>query len=160
MLPMMTWTLAQVEVEAPVETDGPPQDQAPAQAGSPDGNAAEVGPVTQQDGSTTDLPLADGETGGGGGAGGIEMFWLVMIGVLILMFVLSTLRQRKDQKHRQHMLNELSKGDEVQTIGGERGKVVELRDDEVVLKVDENSNTRIRFARAAIQSVLTDDKKD
>jgi len=56
------------------------------------------------------------------------------------------------------MLAALKKGDKVQTAGGILGTVVEVRDSEVVVKVDENANTRLRFARSAIQAVLDDQK--
>jgi preprotein translocase subunit YajC len=54
------------------------------------------------------------------------------------------------------MLAELSKNDRVVTIGGVIGTVVEVRENEVVLKVDESSNTRMRFSRNAIQSLVAE----
>jgi preprotein translocase subunit YajC len=45
----------------------------------------------------------------------------------------------------------------VQTIGGILGAVVEVRDEDVVLKVDESSNTKIRVIRDAIKSVTCDE---
>jgi preprotein translocase YajC subunit len=42
----------------------------------------------------------------------------------------------------------------VVTIGGIVGTVVATRDDEVVLKVDESTNTKMTFVRKAIQRVL------
>ena len=56
------------------------------------------------------------------------------------------------------MLSALKKGDEVQTIGGVLGKVIETRDDRVLLKVDESSNAKMWFTRAAIQRVITEEK--
>jgi preprotein translocase subunit YajC len=44
------------------------------------------------------------------------------------------------------------------TAGGILGSVVEVRDTEVVLKVDESSNTKIKFTRDAIKRVLTEDE--
>jgi preprotein translocase subunit YajC len=44
----------------------------------------------------------------------------------------------------------------VQTIGGVIGTIVEVKDAEVVVKIDETTNTKIRFARSAIQQVLED----
>jgi preprotein translocase subunit YajC len=38
------------------------------------------------------------------------------------------------------------------------GTVVEAREDEVVLKVDETSNTKIKFTRSAIHRVLEEEK--
>ena len=49
----------------------------------------------------------------------------------------------------------LAKGSKVQTIGGILGTVVEVRDDELIVKVDENSNTRLRFAKSAVTTVLS-----
>ena len=49
--------------------------------------------------------------------------------------------------------------DTVQTIGGVIGSIVEVKNDSVVLKVDESSNTRITFSRSAIQQVLNSDTK-
>jgi preprotein translocase subunit YajC len=49
------------------------------------------------------------------------------------------------------MLSALAKGDKVTSIGGICGTVVEVRDDELVVKVDENNNMRLRFARWAIR---------
>ena len=51
-------------------------------------------------------------------------------------------------------MSAIKKHDRVQTIGGVIGAIVEVKPDEVVLKVDESSNTRITFARSAIQQVL------
>ena len=45
----------------------------------------------------------------------------------------------------------LKKGDKVTSIGGICGTVVEVRDDELVVKVDENNNIRLRFSRWAIR---------
>jgi preprotein translocase subunit YajC len=53
------------------------------------------------------------------------------------------------------MVSAIKKHDRVQTIGGVIGSVVEIKPDYVVLKVDESSNTRITFARSAVQQVLT-----
>jgi preprotein translocase subunit YajC len=75
----------------------------------------------------------------------IVVFWFILFG-----------SQRKEKKKRQQMLAELSKNDRVVTIGGVIGTVVEVRENEVVLKVDESSNTRMRFSRNAIQSLVAE----
>jgi len=48
----------------------------------------------------------------------------------------------------------------VQTIGGILGTVIEAREGDVLLKVDESSNTKIRFARSAIHRVLEEEKSE
>jgi len=63
--------------------------------------------------------------------------------------------QKRDRKKREALISAIKKHDRVQTIGGVVGSVVDVKPDYVVLKVDESSNTRITFTRAAIQQVLT-----
>jgi len=103
------------------------------------------------------LTGADGQPGGGGQnqnpLGGT--FMLVMLGALAFMIIFSMIGPRREKKRRQAMLDSIKKHDTVQTVGGVIGAIVELKPDFVVLKVDESSNTRIRFARASIQQVLT-----
>jgi preprotein translocase subunit YajC len=71
---------------------------------------------------------------------------------------MTTMAGRKEKKKRAQMLSGVKRGDRVQTIGGEIGSIVELSDTEMVLRVDEASNTRIRFARSALQQVLREGK--
>jgi preprotein translocase subunit YajC len=81
----------------------------------------------------------------------------LMVGVLILyLFVFRSKRQQ--DKKRSDMLSTLKRGDRVQTIGGILGTVVEARDTDVLLKVDESSNTKIRFSRSAIHRVIEEEK--
>lgn len=78
---------------------------------------------------------------------------LLVLGLIVLyLFVFRT--KRTQDKQRKDMLSNLKRGDKVQTIGGILGTVLEARDTEVVLKVDEGSNTKMRFARSAIHRVL------
>ena len=83
---------------------------------------------------------------------------LLMLGVIWIMLVI--LPKRKQDKSRQNMLKEMKRGDEVRTIGGIIGKIVEARDDRVLLKVDESSNAKIWFDRSAIARVTAEDSKD
>lgn len=82
----------------------------------------------------------------------------LMLIVLVIFYVVMIRSKRRQDRQRQDMLNSLKKGDRVQTIGGILGTIVETRDDEVVVKVDESSNTKIRFTRGAIHRVLEAEK--
>ena len=86
-----------------------------------------------------------------------QMFILVLIMAVMWFFVLRG--KRNQDKSRKNMLSELKKGDRVQTIGGIIGTVVEAREDSVLVKVDESTNTKIKFSRPAIHRVLTEDGK-
>ena len=76
--------------------------------------------------------------------------------VIVLIWWVSTRSRGKERKRYEHMLQSLKKNDRVQTIGGILGTVVDVRDNEVVLKVDEASNVKMRFNRSAIKEVLHD----
>jgi preprotein translocase subunit YajC len=82
----------------------------------------------------------------------------ILLGILVLYFFVFRSKKVQDRK-RQDMLGQLKKGDRVQTIGGILGTVIEARDTEVLLKVDESSNTKIRFARNAIHRVVEEEAK-
>jgi preprotein translocase subunit YajC len=86
-------------------------------------------------------------------AGMMNLFYILML-VLLAMIIFSILGNRRERKKRESMIASIKKHDKVQTIGGVIGSIVELKPDFVVLKVDESSNTRITFARSAIQQVI------
>lgn len=96
---------------------------------------------------------------------GIESFFLnsgpmtIMLVVLVLMWVFIFSSKRKEDRKKRDLLGNIKRGDEVQTIGGIIGKVVQAEKDKVLLKVDESSNTKIWFARNAIFRVLGEEAK-
>jgi preprotein translocase subunit YajC len=93
----------------------------------------------------------------GGAGGGLGFFWIVILFMIVLMLIMST-SGRRQRKEREKMLAAIKRNDRVQTVGGLIGTVVELTDSEMVLRVDETSNTRIRFARSAVQQILREAK--
>ncbi|MHC5114744.1 MAG: preprotein translocase subunit YajC [Planctomycetota bacterium] len=99
-----------------------------------------------------------GAAGGGGAAPGNpfgSQFMLFALVILVVMIVVSTIGPRRERKRKEAMLSAIKKHDRVQTIGGVIGAIVEVKPDFVVLKVDESSNTRMTFARSAIQQVIS-----
>jgi preprotein translocase subunit YajC len=86
-----------------------------------------------------------------------NVFFLVIFAMLLFFVFSSSKTKRNEQKQRDDMLKNMKRGDRVMTAGGILGSVVDVRDSEVVLKVDESSNTKIKFSRDAIKKVLTDD---
>jgi len=87
------------------------------------------------------------------GGNPLSMFMPLILIFVVFYFILIRPRQ-KEQRRREQMLKELKKYDRVMTIGGIIGTVVEVREDEVTLKVDESSNTRLRLGRSAVQRVI------
>lgn len=89
---------------------------------------------------------------------GSPMFMLLLMLGLFYFFVMGG--KRKEERKRQDMLGSLKKGDRVQTIGGIIGSVIDARDQDVLLKVDETNNTKIKFTRSAIHRVLDEEKSE
>ena len=92
--------------------------------------------------------------GGPAGGSGFLIMMMVLLGTMVLFSVMSG---RREKKKRAELLGSIKKHDKVMTIGGVLGTVVEMKDDAVVLKVDETSNTRITFSKSAISQVMPQD---
>lgn len=82
-------------------------------------------------------------------------FLLPMLLALGIFYFLMFRGQKKDKQRHAQMLANLKRNDRVQTIGGVLGTVVDTREEEVVLKVDETNNVKMRFNRSAIKEVLS-----
>ena len=116
--------------------------------GAPSGGGAPAGtPVEGADGA------AGAPAGPPAGGSGFQMMLPLLFGLMIFMVVTSMMSGRKEKKKRAELMAGLKRRDKVQTIGGVIGTIAEIKSDEVVLKVDHGSNTRIRFARSAIPQV-------
>ena len=84
---------------------------------------------------------------------------LIFIGLMIVVMYLLLFRgpRKKQQQHKQ-MVQSLQKNDRIRTIGGIIGTIVEVKDDEITLKVDESSNTKIKITPSAVGKNLSKDK--
>lgn len=105
-------------------------------------------------GATGEAAPAGPQPGAPAGGGVANYLPFLMIGMVVIMILSSVMSGRKQKKQREQLLGGVKKSDRVQTIGGVIGTVVELRDDAMVLKVHEASNTRVTFARSALQTIL------
>ena len=83
---------------------------------------------------------------------------LIFLGVMFLLMYMILFRgPRKKQQQQKQMIQSLTKNDKVQTIGGIIGTVVDIKDNEVTLKVDESNNTKIKILRSAIGKNMSKD---
>jgi len=84
---------------------------------------------------------------------------LILFGLMfvVMYFLLFRGPRKKQQQHRQ-MVQSLQKNDKIRTIGGIIGTVVDIKDDEITLKVDESNNIKIKIASSAIGKNLSKDK--
>ena len=118
-------------------------------------------PVTAED-TTTTTTVPNDPNGTGGRPPGKNLLGsygnLLFLGVMFLLMYMILFRgpRKKQQQHKQ-MVQNLSKNDKVRTIGGIIGTVVDIKGDEVTLKVDESNNTKIKVISSAIGKNLSKD---
>jgi preprotein translocase subunit YajC len=134
------WMLAAAQ-----ETDGPlvTMEEAPASTTTTtqDNGAA---PLPEETERTPQSPLM------------LVMFLILGVYIFLIMFR----GPKKKQQEHQKMVASLKKNDRVQTIGGILGTVLDVRDDEILLKIDEGNNTKMRFVPSAIARVLSNGKTE
>ena len=83
----------------------------------------------------------------GGGYSG-----LIMIALIFVVFWLFFIRpQNKKQKEEQKFRESLQKGDDVVTIGGIHGKVVEVKATTIMISID--NNVKIEVEKSAISAI-------
>jgi preprotein translocase subunit YajC len=85
--------------------------------------------------------------------------WLpfLIMGLMLVLFFRTSAKQRREL---QKALSALKKNDRVVTSGGILGTVVAVKDneDEVTLKTDDASNTRIRVLKSSVVKILSDNQ--
>jgi preprotein translocase subunit YajC len=91
--------------------------------------------------------------GGEGSPGGMGslMTFLPFIAIIAIFYFLIIRPQNKKQKETQKMLGALKKGDRIVTIGGIHGTIQSVKEQSVIVKVDDS--VKIEFNRSAISSV-------
>ena len=86
------------------------------------------------------------------GVGGSPIFFFVMLGVLVLVFIFTSRSQKKRDKEVNDMRENLQVGDEITTIGGIIGKIVSIKEETILVETGRD-RTRIRFLRSAVRNV-------
>jgi preprotein translocase subunit YajC len=82
--------------------------------------------------------------------------FIPLILIFAIFYFLLLRPQQKRQKERNAMLASLKKGDKVITIGGLHGTIMDLTDERLQLKV--NENTRLTFERSAVNAVVNEEE--
>ena len=82
----------------------------------------------------------------------------ILIVLMVAMFAIMIIPQRRRDKKVKDMLGSLKAGDRVRTIGGIYGRVVAITDRTVVIETSED-RVRMEFVKSAIGSVGTLDQQ-
>ena len=86
--------------------------------------------------------------------GGGWSMWIMLILIFVVMWFFMIRPQRKQQKELQAFRDSLKKGDKVVTIGGIYGTVCEIKEESVLIEVD--NNVKIRVSKQALVKDFTD----
>lgn len=81
----------------------------------------------------------------------------LVFGMIVFMLLTARSQKNREKRERDEMHAKLAKNDRVLTIGGIIGTVISVKDNEVVLKVDESTNTKMTFLKSAVQRIMSEE---
>jgi preprotein translocase subunit YajC len=84
---------------------------------------------------------------------------IILVAMFVLLWALLIRPQKAKQKRQQEMLNEIDPGDEILTVGGIYGIVVEVEDDDDLV-VEIADGIHVRAARRAVAAVVKPEDED
>jgi preprotein translocase subunit YajC len=92
---------------------------------------------------------------------GLSSMFLPLIAIMVFFYFLILKPQKNKEQALRNMITNLKEKDRVVTIGGIHGVVtnVQRERDEVTVRVDEATGTKIRVSASAIARVITDENK-
>ena len=79
----------------------------------------------------------------GSSAGGSLSFLIMIVLIFLVMWLLMIRPQQKKQKEIEKFRQQLKKGDKVVTIGGIYGTVADVKDNTLILEVDQNVKIKV-----------------
>jgi preprotein translocase subunit YajC len=134
------WILAQASPNAPEVIKSQPVEKGATttQQVAPDGNSAAAKPAQKPEGAWMQYGL--------------------LILIFVIMYFIMFRGPKKQQQKQKQMIESLKKNDRVQTIGGILGTVLDVKDNEITIKIDESNNTKMRIIPGAVSRVITEEK--
>ena len=97
------------------------------------------------------LCAATAQSAPAGAMGGMSTI-LMLVVIFIAMYFIVIRPQKKQEKEKAQMLNNLQVGDEITTIGGIIGKVISIKEETCMIETGKDK-TRIRILKSAVSRV-------
>lgn len=85
-------------------------------------------------------------------------FLIMMAGLALIMYFMIIRPEGKKKKEQEALRNSLHKGDKITTIGGIMGKIVDIKDDKIVLETGEDQ-VRIELQKWSVMTNHTAEKE-
>ncbi len=98
------------------------------------------------------LQMASGDAADG--KNGTATYIIMMVVLIALMYFMMIRPQKKRQKEEQEMRSSLEIGDEIITIGGIVGRVVTIREEDLIIETGADRN-KMRIQRWAVNTNVT-----
>ncbi len=88
--------------------------------------------------------------------------WIPFLLIGVMFYLLLIRPERRKREELSGIRDNLKKNDRVVTIGGIHGVVVNAPQgaEDITLRIDESTNTRLRIRRAAVERVIDDEEDD
>ncbi len=91
---------------------------------------------------------AMGATGAAAEGGGGTSMLIMLVAIFAIFYFLMIRPESKRRKERQAMMDSLTRGDKVVTVGGLYGEIQDVHDDRLVIRIAEN--LKVEVAKTAI----------
>ena len=112
---------------------------------------AETTPAVNPCGGSAATSTGGGESGSAPAQQGSIMGMLFPLVIFVLIFYFFIIRpQRKRDKQHNDMISQISRGDQIVTVGGFLGTVREVRDDTFQIEIADG--VKVRILKSAVQS--------
>ncbi len=95
-----------------------------------------------------------------GGLTPVILNLLPIVVILVLFFWFMSRSQRKRDRKRKEILDSIRPKDDVVTIGGIKGRVVRIDDEEVILRIDPEKDVKITISRTGIGRKLGEEEAE
>jgi len=92
-----------------------------------------------------------GSQSSGGGGSPVSLI-IMIVAIFAVMYFLMIRPQQRQKKQHQELLNKISKGDKVVTVGGIHGTVAGVKDNTVILKISDS--VKVEINRSAISKIV------
>ena len=86
--------------------------------------------------------------------GGMLSMLLPSILMFVVMYFLILRPQKRKEKDRKALLARAKKNDRVVTAGGVHGTITSVRENEIILRIDDAKDVKVKLDRSAIAAVL------
>ena len=84
------------------------------------------------------------------------LFFLLMI---LIFYFIAYRPIRNERKRHEEMIKNLKKNDRVITQGGIYGVITNIQDRDVILRIDDNNNVKVRVLKSHIAAVVPKEEK-